>query len=86
MTTTPKKHKDNTIDQSEAVVNRLLDEVRNLRTQLFEIRHEVNNAGPDFDRMTVVGGIKKISKDRKDGEDEIRKLNKELNRLVMSSK
>lgn len=85
MTTTPKNHKDNTPDQSEAVVDRLLDEVRNLRTQLFEIRHEVNNAGPDFDRMSVVGGIRKITKDRRDGETEIRKLNKELNRLIITS-
>lgn len=85
MTTTTKKPKDNTPDQSEAVIDRLLDEVRSLRTQLFEIRFEVNNAGPDFDRMSVVGGIKKISKERKEGEHEIRKLNKELNRLIKSS-
>jgi plasmid stabilization system protein ParE len=85
MTSTPKNHKDNTPEQSEQVIDRLLDEVRSLRTQLYEVRHAVNNAGPDFDRMSVVGGIKKISKDRKEGEHEIRKLNKELDRLIKSS-
>lgn len=85
MAPTPKKPKSVTPDQSEATINRLLDEVRNLRAQLSEIRFEINNSGPDFDRMSVVGGIKKITKDRREGEAEIRKLNKELTKLIRSS-
>ncbi len=89
MTSTPfksNKHKDNTPDQSEEVIQRLLDEVRMLKGVLLEVRHEVNCAEVDFERMSVVGCIKKLAKDRRESQEEIRKLNKELDKLVKSSK
>jgi hypothetical protein len=88
MTSTPfkaKKHTyDNTPDQSEEVIQRLLDEVRLLKGVLLEIRHEVNCAEADFERMSVVGGIKKLAKDRRESQKEVRKLNKELDKLIRS--
>jgi hypothetical protein len=90
MTSTPfklRKHKDDvTPDQSEEVIQRLLDEVRLLKGVLLEIRHEVNCAEADFERMSVVGGIKKLAKDRRESQKEVRKLNKELDKLVRNSK
>ena len=88
MTSTPfkaKKHKyDSTPDQSEEVIQRLLDEVRLLKGVLLEIRYEVNCAEADFERMSVVGGIKKLAKDRRESQKEVRKLNKELDKLIRS--
>jgi hypothetical protein len=90
MTSTPfklKKHKDDiTPDESEEVIQRLLDEVRMLKGVLLEIRYEVNCAEADFERMSVIGCIKKLAKDRREAQVEVRKLNKELDKLVRSSK
>lgn len=94
MTTTPKrpkkalssKHKDNTPDEKDEVIQRLLDEVRMLRGVLLEIRHEVNCAEADFEKMSVVGGIKKLAKDRRESQEEVRKLNRELDRMIKTAK
>jgi hypothetical protein len=87
MTSTPFKSlskQDITPDQSEEVIQRLLDEVRLLKGVLLEIRHEVNCAEADFERMSVVGGIKKLARERREDQAEIRKLNKELDKLIRS--
>lgn len=91
MTSTPRKpkplsnkHLDNTPEQADEVIQRLLDEVRMLKGVLLEVRHEVNCAEADFERMSVVGCIKKLAKDRRESHEEIRKLNKELERLIRS--
>lgn len=87
MTSTPFKplsQQDITPDQSEEVIQRLLDEVRLLKGVLLEIRHEVNCAEIDFERMSVVGCIKKLAKERREDQAEIRKLNKELDKLIRS--
>ena len=55
-----------------------------LKGVLLEVRHEVNCAEADFERMSVVGCIKKLAKDRRESKEEIRKLNKELERLIRS--
>ncbi len=55
-----------------------------LKGILLEIRYEVNSAEIDFERMSVVGGIKKLAKERRESQAEIRKLNKELNKLINS--
>ena len=81
-----KKAQSVTPTEEEATCNRLIDEVRNLRKQLYEVRFEVNKAGPDFDRMSVVGGIQKITKDMREAEASVRKLEKELDKLIKHSK
>lgn len=57
-----------------------------LKGVLLEVRHEVNCAEVDFERMSVVGCIKKLAKDRRESQEEVRKLNKELDKLIKSSK
>ena len=81
-----KDHKSNTPAEQEGVVDRLLDEVRGLHVQLQNVRHEVSKADVDFDRMSVVGGIKRLAKERREFQEEVRKLNKELQKLINRSK
>lgn len=57
-----------------------------LKAVLLEVRYEVNCAEIDFERMSVVGCIKKLAKDRRESQAEIRKLNKELDKLIKNSK
>ena len=86
MTSTPSKPKSTTPDQDEGTVDRLLNEVRSLHRQLADVRHEVSKADVDFDRMSVLGGIKKLANDRLDAYDKIRALEKELNKMVKQSR
>jgi len=93
MTYTPGKqkilqnsHKSNTPEDKDVVITRLLDEVRFLHKTLLEVRYEISRADVDFDRMTVVGGIKRLAKDRREAQEEVIKLNKELDKLVRNSK
>lgn len=82
-----KDHKSNTDSaKQEGVIARLLDEVRGLHAQLQNVRHEVSKADVDFDRMSVVGGIKRLAKERREFQEEVRKLNKELQKLINHSK
>jgi len=81
----PKKAPSVTLTQEEETCNRLLDEVRSLHRQLYEVRFEVNKAGPDFDRMSVVGGVQKITKDMREAQANVRKLEKELDKMIKNS-
>lgn len=82
----PKISRSNTPAEQDEVIQRLLDEVRMLRGILVEIRHEVNCSEADFERMSVVGGIKKLAKDRRESQEEVRKLHKDLERLIKLTK
>lgn len=82
----PKKAESITLSQEEETCNRLIDEVRSLHSQMFEIRHEVSKADIDFDRMSVVGGIKKLASDRREAHTKIRALEKELDKMIKNSK
>ena len=79
-------HKDNTPDQKDDVIQRLLEEVRALREQADKVRSAVSSADMDFDRMSVVGGINRLAKERREAQEEVRKLNRDLERLIRSSK
>lgn len=81
----PKKAQSVTLTKEEEACDRLLDEVRNLHRQMFEVRFEVNKAGPDFDRMSVVGGIQRITRERHEAKETIRKLEKELDKMIKNS-
>jgi len=80
------KHKSNTPSESDEVIQRLLEEVRALHEQLKNVRHEVSKADVDFDRMSVVGGIKRLAKERREFQEEVRKLHKDLERLIKLTK
>ena len=81
-----KDHKSNTPEEQEGVITRLLDEVRGLHAQLQNVRNEVSKADVDFDLMSVVGGIKRLAKERKEFHEEVHRLNKELNKMIKQSR
>lgn len=69
-------------DDLNETVDRLLMEIRQKDQQLRTIRLEVNRANRDYERLSVVGAICNMRKALVEAEEEVRKLNKELERLI----
>jgi uncharacterized protein YacL (UPF0231 family) len=77
--TGPPKSEDTS--KQEEVIDRLINEVRNYKTKLQEIREAISRAGIDFEKLTVIGAIKKLLLDNKELISEVSALFKEIDNL-----
>lgn len=66
----------------EAVINRLLTEVRQKNVLLDSVRLEINRANMDYEKLSMVGAVKNLRLRLKEVEAENRKLKKENDRLI----
>lgn len=69
-------------EKQDETIDRLLAEIRQKDEQLRAIRLEVNKANRDYERLSVIGAIGNMRKALFAAEEECRKLNKELERLI----
>ena len=69
----------------EAVIDRLVAEVRSLHNELESVRTALARGGEDLHLLTTIGAIQLLLRDRKDQADKIRQLEKELTKMIRSS-
>lgn len=60
---------------------RLTEELRGLHRLLGAVRHELDKANIDLDRLSIPGGVKRLQLDRYEAVEENKELKKEVNRL-----
>jgi hypothetical protein len=77
---TPNSEKESNT-KVEEVIDRLINEVRNYRIKLQDIRKAISSFGIDFEKLTVIGAIRKLASDNKELKDEVKALKKELDNI-----
>jgi predicted nucleic acid-binding Zn-ribbon protein len=77
-TSSPEKESNTKVEE---VIDRLINEVRNYRIKLQDIRKAISSFGIDFEKLTVIGAIRKLASDNKELKDEVKALKKELDNI-----
>lgn len=70
------------IENPEEVIDRLMKEIRQLRTNIDSIRQEVQKAKCDLHLLTTSGAIRKLVSERNEALERVRALEKELEREI----
>lgn len=70
----------------QKTIDRLLGEVRQVNTILGLVKQALNKAGQDFHLLTLEGAISLLIQERNEAIDKALELEKELQKLIRSSK
>ena len=77
-----KTSKTQEISKVDSVIDRLINEVRAYKAKLDEARVILSKTGRDHEKLSILGGIKKLADENKDLKAQNRALNDELDNLI----